>query len=204
MYSDLSSFLLTVILEFILETDNLAIIVILARKCNNPKIVTICGIIGSLGIKAIILQCLSFIVEIDEIVFMNIYSMKDICLFAGGIFLIIIFLHQNNKKIQNKMEINKNKNKDIVSTINIILADIIFSLDSVIAAISVTLNIKIILLAFVISTAAMCLFATQFLAIMSKYKFLEKNIKYLILIISFKLILDGIKVKELYQLLSAI
>lgn len=115
------------------------------------------------------------------------FSGREIILFVGGLFL----LAKSTTEIHEKLEGAKNKNvrkmtsKFLAIIVQIILLDIVFSLDSIITAIGLTQNIKIMIIAIVIATIFMIIFSTAI------NKFIEKHPTMKILALAF-LILVGV------------
>ena len=199
MNHELSTLFTAIILELILQADNLAVIVMIANQFSNSKTVAFFGLFGSIITKFLILKFALKTIEYSNSFLFGIYSMKDIMLFFGGLFILSIaikslfFEKDCNERVKDKF----NTKSNLTGIFKIIFADIFFSLDSVITAISVTVNTNFIISAFVVSSTIMFFLINEMLSCLKKYAFLEKYIKYSMIFIALKLIAEGLKIYDL-------
>jgi predicted tellurium resistance membrane protein TerC len=89
-------------------------------------------------------------------------SGKDLILFIGGLFLVGKATHEIHNKLEGSEE-SQNGSRAITTMssviIQIMLMDIIFSLDSVITAVGMAESIYVMILAVIIAVAVMMIFA---------------------------------------------
>lgn len=203
MLADAWTLLILTLLEIILGIDNLIFISLAIDKA--PKLLREKVRLMSLGLALLmrfaILFFTSSILSMQNPIFqaspLNI-SAKDLLMFAGGLFLIIkssmelwndIFLH---KQIKKKTNI---KSQFFLVVLQIILIDLVFSVDSILTAIALTHNMIIIATAFTFSILAM-LFLSSYTAKLIKSNPSLKVIAILfILLVGVYLMLDGFHVE---------
>src|SRR5215208_8114988 len=138
-WETLVAFLTLVALELVLGVDNVIFISILASKLpqNQQGRARKTGILAAVVTRVSLLLSLSWLIGLDEPLF-TLFSLdvsgKDLILFAGGLFLLAKSTHE----IHEKLEGTEGQASAKVGAafwnvvIQIMLLDIIFSLDSVI------------------------------------------------------------------------
>jgi len=162
----LISLLTLTYLEIVLGIDNVVFISIISGKLppeQQGKARTL-GIGLALVARIVLLLGVSWIIGLQEPLFtFNDFeiSVRDIILILGGLFLI----GKSTSEIHAKLEgedhsTNKVKPLSLGNAIfQIILIDLVFSLDSILTAIGLVENVLIIVIAIVISLAVMLIFA---------------------------------------------
>jgi predicted tellurium resistance membrane protein TerC len=158
------SLLSLTLLEIVLGIDNIIFISILAGKlpveARNKARVT--GLLLALIGRLILLASIAWLTQLTQPLFhlgSLAFSGKDLVLLAGGLFLIGKSAHE----IYEKMEIDPHgerathlKTVSFRSVIfQIILIDMVFSLDSIITAVGLVSNIAIMIIAILISMGVM-------------------------------------------------
>ncbi|HYF69559.1 MAG TPA: TerC family protein [Ohtaekwangia sp.] len=153
-------------LEIVLGIDNVVFISIITGKLPEQyqaKARTL-GIVLALVARIVLLLGVSWIIGLQKpIMTINDYdlSIRDLILIAGGLFLIGKSTSEIHAKLEGKDHGTKNaKALSVGSAIfQIILIDMVFSIDSILTAIGLVENIWIIVIAIVISLAVMLIFA---------------------------------------------
>lgn len=186
--------LLTLItLELILGIDNIIFISILADKLpvEQRSKLRYWGLGLAVVIRLILLAFISWILKLDKTLFTILdteISGKDAILILGGVFL----LYKCTKEIYLKTEDNKNeevihpKKSNFRSLLfDIILLDLVFSIDSIITAVGMVKELWIMYTAVIVSVIIMLL------ASKSISNFIQNHPSFKILALSF-LILIGI------------
>ena len=121
------------------------------------------------------------------------YSIKDIILFIGGVFLIIKSSHEISYKI------NGNFNEELISskidTIHaiiwqIVIIDFVFSIDSRLTAIGLAQKITLMIITVIISIIFMIFYSAKISNIIDRYPSLE-ILTLCFIIIGFNLILEA-------------
>lgn len=180
-------------LEVILGIDNIIFISILADKVAPEKRQKLrqLGIGLAMIMRLVLLTLISWIMKLDNHLFniMNIsISGKDLILLSGGLFLLYkstreIFIksaeaHHSYEDVGNK---NKVSFRDML--FQILLLDIVFSIDSIITAVGMVETLWIMYVAVIVSVGIM-LFAAKPIS-----DFISKNPSFKILALCFLLII---------------
>lgn len=176
----LVSFLSLTLLEIVLGIDNIIFISILVDKLetNLQKKGRLWGLSLAMICRIMLLFMVSWLVHLTNpifTVFENSFSVKDCILILGGLFLMYKSTKEIYAKVEGHEEINEVKNvKASFSNIifQIIIIDIIFSLDSIITAVGlvdtqenpeelfgIEVPLLIIILAVVVSMVVMMVFS---------------------------------------------
>ena len=155
-------------LEVILGIDNIIFISILADKLpeNQRNKLRFWGIALAMVMRLCLLAFISWILKLDQNLFTLFdidFSGKGLILILGGLFLI----YKSTKEIYHKTEIiekdsitvtNKNTFKRLLS--EVIILDLVFSIDSIITAVGMVKELWIMYTA-VIVTVVIMLFASK-------------------------------------------
>jgi predicted tellurium resistance membrane protein TerC len=160
------AFLTLTVLELVLGIDNVIFISILSGKLpaeQQPR-ARFVGLTLALGMRVLLLLSLSWIIGLTEPIF-NVFgkdiSGRDLVLLIGGLFLIGKSTHEIHGSLEGEEgAASKKVYSSFASVIvQITLLDIVFSLDSVITAVGMVNNLRIMIAAVVVSIIAMMLFA---------------------------------------------
>lgn len=152
-------------LEIVLGIDNVVFISIISGKVpaeHQNKARTL-GIALALVARVILLLTISWIIGLQKPFFTVgdfALSWRDLILIAGGLFLIGKSTSEIHSKLEGKEEggIKVTPLKLGGAIIQIILIDLVFSLDSILTAIGLVENVLIIVIAIVISLVIMLVF----------------------------------------------
>ncbi len=153
-------------LEIVLGIDNIIFISILAGKLpgEQQKRARILGLLAAMVSRLLLLFSLTWIMRLTSPlfgVFGQEISGRDLILLIGGLFLIAKATHE----IHNKLEGVEGESDAKVGSsfagviVQIMMIDIVFSLDSVITAVGMVQNISIMVVAVVISVGFMLFFS---------------------------------------------
>lgn len=170
MFSDPNTYvaLLTLtLLEIVLGIDNIVFISILSGKLpkEQQNKARLLGLGLAMGMRILLLLSISWIMRLTEPLFTVLaydISGKSLILLGGGLFLIA----KSTFEIHEKMEVAGEEHGSIVKAssfasviFQIILLDIVFSLDSVITAVGMTDKIPVMIIAIVIAVGIMMISA---------------------------------------------
>ena len=154
-------------LELVLGIDNIVFISILAGKLpvEQQKKARLVGLGLAMLMRVGLLFSLSWIISLTAPLFTVIgqeISGRDLVLIAGGLFLIAKSTHEIHSKLEGEEGSGSARVKSsFVSVIvQILLLDIVFSLDSVITAIGMVNEIWIMIAAVVVAVLFMMVFAS--------------------------------------------
>lgn len=150
-------------LEVILGIDNIIFISILADKLpeNQRNKLRFWGIGLAMIMRLLLLAVLSWILRLDQTLFtwFNIpFSGKSLILIAGGLFL----LYKSTKEIYHKSEIATKETPDVPSKASfgkllgeVILLDLVFSVDSIITAVGMVNELWVMYTAVIVTVIIM-------------------------------------------------
>jgi predicted tellurium resistance membrane protein TerC len=154
-------------LEIVLGIDNVIFIAILAAKLpleQQAKARTI-GISLAVVTRILLLLSVTWIMQLTEplfTIFGHSFSGRDLILIGGGLFLIWKSVHELHEKLEADEHV-AGVTKQAVSfsgvIIQIVLMDIIFSLDSVLTAIGISGDLIVMIPAVIIAAGVMLFFA---------------------------------------------
>jgi predicted tellurium resistance membrane protein TerC len=156
------SLLTLTVLEIVLGIDNLIFISILADKLpegQQNKARTV-GLMLALGTRILLLCTLFILVGLVQPLFTILgqaFSGKDLVLLGGGLFLIAKSVHEIHGKLEGEEgESSRRIAANFTGVIvQIVLIDIVFSLDSVITAVGLVKNIAVMITAVVLAMVVM-------------------------------------------------
>ena len=192
------------LLELVLGIDNVIFISILAAKLppEQQARARYIGLGLALGFRIILLLSLSWVIGLVEplfSIFGHTFSGKDLVLLFGGLFLIAKSTHEIHASLEGEDGHGSKKAYASFTSviIQIVLLDIVFSLDSVITAvgmISTTYGpngIYIMITAVLISIIAMILFAGSIGAFVQKHPAIKMLALSFLLLIGVMLVAEG-------------
>jgi len=170
------AFLTLTALELVLGIDNIIFISILVDKLppHQREIARKIGLFGAMFMRIGLLMILSWIVGLKETlftVFDQPFSGRDIVLLLGGLFLI----WKSVGEIHESMEGAHREQKNIVHAsfasiiAQIMLIDMVFSLDSIITAVGMVEQVAVMVAAVVTSVLLMMVFAGPIGRFVSKH-----------------------------------
>ena len=151
-------------LELVLGVDNILVITIFVSrlKPDQQNKARIIGLGLALVARILLLFLLLQLTELTNPIFMH-FSVRDIILVAGGLFLIYKAVKEIHHTVELKDEHpdadNLAKNTFSAVITQIVMLDIVFSIDSVITAIGLTDHIIVIIVAVILSFGIILMFA---------------------------------------------
>lgn len=163
-------------LEIVLGIDNMIFITILASKLpeEQQRKARLIGLAGAMLTRIGLLFSLSWIMTMTAPLFTALshpFSWRDIILIGGGAFLV----YKSVTEIYDKLEGNPHeKDAKVRATLagtvmQIMVIDIVFSLDSVITAVGMVNNLTVMIAAIVIAVAVMMLSADRISGFVQKH-----------------------------------
>jgi len=159
-----------VVMEVVLGIDNLIFISILSNKLppEHRQRVRRIGISLALIMRLALLSMIAWIVSLTAPVFTvmdNAFSWKDMILIAGGLFLLWKATKEIHHSVDTKASHELLDKKDVVisnvgsAIFQIILLDLVFSIDSILTAVGMTDHLPIMVVAVLVAVAVMLLAA---------------------------------------------
>ena len=182
-----------VAMEVVLGIDNLIFISILTNKLpvEHRERARKIGIGAALIMRLILLATISWIVGMTAPVFTAFghgFSWRDLILIAGGLFLV----WKATKEIHHSVDPVDHKDTAVSDAVNvtlggaifqILLLDLVFSVDSIITAVGMTDHLAIMYIAVIVAITVMLLAATPLA------NFIEKNPTIVMLALGFLLMI---------------
>jgi predicted tellurium resistance membrane protein TerC len=162
---NLVALLTLTLLEIVLGIDNVIFISILAGKLpvEERKRARLIGLSLALGARVLLLLSLSWVMRLTSDLFTLFglgISGKDLVLILGGLFLVGKATHEIHSKLEDDQHAPHARRAGFFSVVaQILLIDIVFSLDSVITAVGMVNEIAIMIIAVVVSIGIMMAFA---------------------------------------------
>lgn len=158
----LATLALLVGLELVLGIDNILVISLVVSRlpAAERKRARLLGLAIALVMRLVFVAFAFALVHLTEPVFLSL-SIKDLVLLAGGMFLIYKAVNEINHVVELKDEGPHISAKNAVGAaiLQIVLLDIVFSVDSVITAVGLTQNLITISLAVIVSFVGLLFYA---------------------------------------------
>lgn len=190
-----------IMLEIILGVDNLVFISILSSRLpeRQQKFARKLGLFLALITRLLLLASAVWIAQLTQPVFSIIdhpVSVRDIFLFTGGLFLLakgLWEIHQEIDKAGRAAIALKYSTFGLV-IFQIVLFDMVFSLDSILTAVSLTNDFTIMSIAIIIAVIAMLLASEHLHYFIQKYPTIKMLALTFLLLIGAVLIADGMSI----------
>lgn len=164
------------LLEIVLGIDNIVFIAILASRLPVEKqgLAYRLGLLGAMVTRIALLMTINWVMQLTEPLFEVVghsFSGRNLILLGGGLFLIAKSTQEIYEKVEGETEDDiRGWFSGLPGVVGqIMILDIIFSLDSVITAVGMAEDIEVMVTAVVIAIAVMLLFAKQIGDFVNKY-----------------------------------
>jgi predicted tellurium resistance membrane protein TerC len=158
-----------IVMEVVLGIDNLIFISILTNKlpAHQQKMARRLGIGAALVLRLVLLATISFIVQLTTPVFTIFgegFSWRDLILIAGGLFLV----WKATREIHHNVDPDHAEGDFVTGAVTmgiggaivqILLLDLVFSVDSIITAVGMTTEIAIMYIAVIFAVITMLIAA---------------------------------------------
>ena len=189
------------VMEVVLGSDNLIFISILSNKLpeHQRSRVRRIGISLALIMRLALLSMIAWIVGLTAPVFSvmgNEFSWKDIILIAGGLFLVWKATKEIHHTVDPTPSHDVLDKKDVVisnagaAIFQIILLDLVFSVDSILTAVGMTEHLPIMVVAVLVAITVMLLAADPLA------NFINKNPTVVMLALGFLLMIGMVLIAE--------
>ena len=167
------SLVVLAVMEIILGIDNIAFITILCARLpkEQQKSARQLGLGVALLSRLALLAAISWVMRLTEPLFTLVrpWTGKDLILVAGGLFLIYKATHEIYENVERPEEhqpqhvapeLSKRRGRGYAAIVfQVMLLDIVFSLDSVITAVGMAEHIPVMVAAMIIAVGVMVIFA---------------------------------------------
>jgi len=185
-------------LEIVLGIDNVVFISILAAKlpANQQAKARRLGLGLAMGMRILLLLSLAWVIRLTAPLFVVLgqeVSGRDLILIIGGLFLLAKSTHEIHDKLEGEEGSSSKKVAPSFGSviIQILLLDIVFSLDSVITAVGMVDEIAIMIAAVVIAVTFMFAFAGPISAFVDRHPTVKMLALSFLILIGVTLIAEG-------------
>jgi predicted tellurium resistance membrane protein TerC len=195
------AFVTLIALELVLGVDNVIFISILAGKlpADQRGRARTTGIAMAVITRVLLLLSLSWIISLEEPLFtlplLDVdISGRDLILLAGGLFLLWKSVHEIHQKLEG---VEGHASAKVTGAfwsviVQIMLLDIVFSLDSVITAVGMVDHIEIMIVAVIVAAAVMIFAAGPISEFVDRHPTIKMLALSFLLLIGFTLIVEGL------------
>lgn len=195
------AFITLVALELVLGVDNVIFISILAGKLpvEQRGRARSTGIAMAVITRILLLLSLSWIISLEEPLFdLPIFDIgisgRDLILLAGGLFLLWKSTHEIHQKLEG---VEGHASAKVAGAfwsviVQIMLLDIVFSLDSVITAVGMVDHIEIMIVAVIAAAGVMIFAAGAISEFVDRHPTIKMLALAFLLLIGFTLIVEGL------------
>lgn len=188
-------------LEIVLGIDNIIFISILVSKlpAEQQARARFLGLAGALLTRVLLLLSLSWLASLTRPLFSvvgNEVSGRDLVLIVGGLFLLWKSVTEIHSNVQGDAHLGQDGPKKLAASftgaiIQIMLIDIVFSLDSVITAVGMTDNLPVMITAIVIAIGVMMVFSGPLSVFVDRNPTIKVLALSFLIMIGIALIADG-------------
>ena len=195
-----ASFLTLTVLEIVLGVDNVIFISIAAARLPEERRAParVIGLAGALILRVVLLFSIAWIIGLSQ-PFTSILgqdvSWRDVILFTGGLFLIYKAATEIFEQVEGQ-EAEKAGRRAVEAAFaavifQIMLLDMVFSIDSVITAIGIADHIEVMVAAVCVSIAVMMAFANPIAAFIEAHPSTKMLALAFLVMVGMALVADG-------------
>jgi predicted tellurium resistance membrane protein TerC len=185
-------------LEIVLGIDNIVFIAILTGKLD-PAVQARArrlGLLGAMVMRVILLLFITVIMRLTRpllAVWGAAISGKDLILIIGGVFLIRKATREIHHKLEGPDPIRTARQAAsfVAAIVQIMLVDIVFSLDSVITAVGMAQRIEVMIVAVILAVAVMMVFANPISRFVERHPSIKMLALAFLLLIGVMLVAEG-------------
>ncbi len=199
-FDALVAFLTLTALEIVLGIDNIVFIAIITGRLD-PAIrgrTRQIGLLAAMGMRVLLLLAITWIMGLTRelfSVFGHGFSGKDLILLAGGLFLVAKATYEIHHKLE-EPEVTHGPQKLAGSfstaVFQIVLIDLVFSLDSVITAVGMARQIEIMIAAVIVAVLVMMWCAGPISSFIERHPTLKMLALAFLILIGVMLVADGL------------
>lgn len=188
------------LLEIVLGIDNIIFLSLVVAKLPTAQrnYARRLGLAAAMIMRLLLLASIAWITRLTTPlfdVFDHAVSARDLILFFGGVFLIWKASKEIHETIEGEEEsLKTNVNSFLGAIVQIMLLDIIFSLDSVITAVGLSDHLFIMMAAVVISVAVMMFAARPIGDFVDRHPSVKMLALSFLILVGFTLILESVSI----------
>lgn len=192
------AFITLLVLEIVLGIDNVIFLSILADKLpeHRQKLARRLGLGLALIMRILLLLSLAWIIRLTEPLFAVIgqeISGRDLILIAGGLFLLGKSTYEIHDKLEGEEGHGSAKVKATFAgvLVQIVILDMVFSLDSVITAVGMVNELSVMIAAVTVAVIIMLVSAEMISGFVNRHPTIKMLALSFLLLIGFSLLLEG-------------
>jgi predicted tellurium resistance membrane protein TerC len=185
-------------LEIVLGIDNIIFISILASrlKADQQKKARFLGLSVALVSRLLLLMSIAWIVRLTAplfTVFNQEISGRDIVLILGGLFLLAKSTHEIHARLEGDQDTTEARVAPTLTSVivQIMILDVVFSLDSVITAVGMVEEIPVMIAAVVIAVGVMMVSAGPISAFVERHPTVKMLALSFLLLVGMSLVAEG-------------
>jgi predicted tellurium resistance membrane protein TerC len=185
-----TAFLTLCVLEIVLGIDNVIFIAILAGKAR------FIGLALAMITRVLLLLSVAWMARLTTplfSLFQHNISGRDLILFTGGLFLVWKSTHEIHQRLEGEEGHGSERKVSSFSSVitQIVLLDIVFSLDSVITAVGMVNNLPIMIAAVMVAVVFMMFFSGPISSFVERHPTVKMLALSFLLLIGVTLIAEG-------------
>jgi len=188
-------------LEIVLGIDNIVFIAIITGRLPSevqPRARRI-GLLAAMVMRILLLLCITWVMQLTSTLFTILelaISGKDLILIAGGLFLLAKSTYEIHHKLESPGDSHKTADP-VAATMwgaigQIMMIDVVFSLDSVITAVGMAKHVSIMIAAVVAAVVVMLIFAEAVSAFIERHPTMKMLALAFLLLIGVMLVAEGL------------
>lgn len=188
-------------LEVVLGIDNVIFISILSARlpASQQQLGRQLGIGLAMVSRILLLLAITWVQSLDHITVLNLFgnaiSGKDLVLILGGLFLIGKSTYEIHEKLEGAEHSSKGKMTQVATLgsviFQILLIDIVFSLDSVITAVGIADLLATMIIAIVVASIIMIIFANSISTFVERHPTMKMLALSFLILIGVMLVIEG-------------
>lgn len=195
------AFVTLTVMEVVLGIDNIVFISVFVSRlpASQRRRARAIGLALALIFRIILLMMLTWLIGLTEPVFHVLahpVSWRDIILIAGGLFLLYKATQEIHDEIEGESEAEEasRKRSGAFSVIigQIVLIDIIFSVDSIITAIGMAEHVEVMIAAVIVAVAIMFAASNAISAVIENHPTIKMLALSFLLLVGISLVADGL------------
>ncbi len=195
-YNLLATFALLVGLELVLGIDNILLISIVTDRVEQQyrNKVRVIGLGLALAARLLLLLGASYLVQLSQPVLGSL-SYKSLVLILGGAFLLYKAVKEIHHVVETKDDEHSLKKASMTfasAVTQILILDIVFSIDSVITAVGLTENLMVIYTSVIVSFVLVLIFSGKIAAFVQKHTTLKILALSFLITIGVTLVIEGL------------
>jgi predicted tellurium resistance membrane protein TerC len=196
----LASFVTLTVMEIVLGIDNIIFISVIVGRLppEQSKQARQLGLALALVFRIALLSLLFWLIHLSRPLFEiagHAFSLRDLVLLAGGFFLLVKATHEIHKDVEADGDDGADsaaRSSFVMIVSQIILIDIVFSVDSIVTAIGMAEHIGVMIAAVIVAVAIMYAASGAISGFISRHPTTRMLALAFLLMIGFALVADGI------------